>query len=413
MFVAEKKDGTIINLFGEVWNRDDLLQERKATVFYCPKCKEKVTLKLGNYQAWHFAHLPHSQCSLASSGGETKEHGMAKHMIFNWLSSHGYDPKLEFFIPEINQRADIFVRMNKEPFIFEIQRSTLSNEDYLRRRKGYEDLGYEQIWIGLTSQLRQQYYEFSSSQLNQILIRFKPNPVALYLDIEKQLWLQLTDFFSLSPQKTMAIPKTMSLSVPPVELLQDDASFSPALSFYDDLCFSRWLSNTKKKRLRGYMRLSKTEWTLHNLFQQYHVNLNYFPALACLPLRSNLYFQTHPQWWQSWIILTIINPSELNTSVSLSTLTNKMFLQLKCMQYRPFPLHPKSMLRHALEEYFDILCKFHVLEKHFAGVYYIRNHININKQLDTLCMDDVYVQKKIKEEWRENYLGFRKVIKGV
>ena len=161
--------------------------------------------------------------------------------------------------------------------------------------------------------------------------------------------------------------------------------------------------STKKKRLRMYHQVNQTERILLRMFQKHQLNLNYFPALGSVPLKENFYFLTAPQWWQSWIILEIINKTEVNQCISLSFVTRKVYelVEAEVFQLRLNCLHPKDVIRRTVIKYLEVLCLFQALEKKYNGVFLVKNHINIHKQLDTLCLDDLYVIEKMKGEWEK------------
>ena len=409
MFSAQRCDGAQISLINKTWSREELERERIHFNFHCPKCKEKLILKLGAYQAWHFAHHRNSSCS-SSNKGETKEHLQGKWLLLKWLQSHGYGPQEEYYIKEIKQRPDIFVRIEGKDYVFELQRSALSEKQFGKRQQLYEQYGITAVWVGFTNpNVNHDRLEFPCRFLDNLLIRTNPKQHSIYLNIANEEWLVLSEFLYYSPKKLFVRANTLPLVHPPGDLLYlRNLTPKASSSYYYEMFFKKWYKETKTKRLKRYLSLTSTERKILKLFQVFHLNLNYFPALASLPLKTNINFITSPQWWQSWLILNVINKKPVNHLLRVSETSDALYKAVTegIIIVRPLGLHHKLLIRDAILEYLSCLSLFDVVEKTYPGVYKIKNHININKQLDTLCMDDVFVLQKFKEEW-ENENIFR------
>ncbi|WP_078595309.1 competence protein CoiA [Evansella clarkii] len=402
MFTAYRESGSPISLYSKRWSREELELERSRTTFFCGACKGRLILKLGNTQAWHFAHHPDSVCT-HNTRRETDVHIKGKLLLMRWLHKHGYHPMEEHYIKEIKQRPDILVQMKDKMIAFELQRSSLSSEVFMKRQSSYLTAGIETVWAGLPPPQMKFYGVIPSRQLDNLLIRDLPFKHSIYLDIQHERWLLLTDFMYLSPKKVFVMPHFISLSKPPACIvnLNDNTSHLPK---YLDIYLGLWTKQIRKKRLHIYPSYTPVEKRMYRIFQQHRLNLNYFPAVAALPLKSNFNFFTAPYWWQSWIILTIINGKPLNSVVRLSETAELLYQEVKsgCFHTRPFGVHPKEKTRESAGEFLEALTLFGAVVQTHPGVYKIKRHINLNKQLDTLCNDDEYVLNKIKERLCKN-----------
>ncbi|MDQ0255393.1 competence CoiA-like predicted nuclease [Evansella vedderi] len=400
MFTANRCDGSSMSLYEKKWTRKELERDRREYQYSCPECKEKVILRLGYEQAWHFAHHANSSCRLQK--GETEDHRKGKRLIVEWLKKYNYEPQVEHYLKEIKQRPDIFVIIDGKKYVFEIQRASIMEESFQKRHENYCKLNIEPIWIGIYSSINQiDKYTYSTRQLDHLLLRSAPYLHSIYLAVEDPSWYFFTHFHYLSRQKTMALPIKTEFHLPPKELLNFKVKFPMNCDNFHNLFFSKWLRELRQKRQKVYLKVTPTERKMLRVFQKFHLNLNYFPALGSLPLRKNYHFLTPPQWWQSWLIIEKINKGSLGERFSVSNITNALYQMLLSNYFhvRPINLHPKDLIREAVVEYFDALCLFQVLEKELNGIYKVKNHINIHKQLDTLCLDDVYVIEKWKGEW--------------
>ena len=122
--------------------RAQLLELRRTIQFYCPGCKDQVILKVGAIKTPHFAHLHHSSCE-QSHEPETFLHLLGKSRLYSFLQQQQLSPRLEHYLPDIKQRADLLVA-NKA---LEFQCSVLTAEQVSRRSSGYRSTKLEPIWI--------------------------------------------------------------------------------------------------------------------------------------------------------------------------------------------------------------------------------------------------------------------------
>ncbi|WP_233254308.1 competence protein CoiA [Salipaludibacillus keqinensis] len=401
VYRADRSDGETISLYDLKACKDELDDMRKHYQFFCPACSDKVILKLGNRQAWHFAHQPDSPCVWAKTG-ETLEHGEGKQAIFNWLKSFQLKPKIEQYLPELKRRPDIFVRLNDQPVVIEIQRSHIQPELFYKRHFTYVDAGYVPVWIGLQPSCEHWKLSIKSlSQLDSFLIRPTPVPHAIYFVPKASHWVLYSRFHYLQPRKTllqithpplMTSPQTLLLN-PSSLLIQDEKLKKEQLTSL----FKHWKKQTITKRSKLFLNLTVTERKLLPLVQRYQINLNYFPAICHLPLRNLYLIDTPPQLWQTWVVIAIINDTPLNEKLNLSSITETFHHYSHYFHFtlRPSTEHPKKIIRTLLEEYFQLLCFFNVLVRVFPGVYKVIHHVTLNKTLTTLYNDDLYVMDKL------------------
>ncbi|ADU31152.1 competence protein CoiA [Evansella cellulosilytica] len=394
MFVAMRSNGSILHLLNKNWTREELERDRSIFEYECFICKEKVILKLGTQQSWHFSHMPDSQCT---EKRETEDHKKGKLLVANWLQKHGFHPKVEWYIPKMKQRPDVYVEIKKVKYVIEIQRAFLSEEVHRRRDHNYLEQGFVPIWIGLKNKFSHPIMR-KTNVLDALLMRPSPQWHAIYLDIKDSVWTIYTNFKYVTRQKTIIFPLHSDFNISPVQLFSLKG-LTPTISYTHFLktFYTHWQYEIKLRRQKCYLSMTRTEKAMLRIFQQYQLNLNYFPALGCLPLQSNFYFNTAPMWWQSWIIIECINKNILNGKIEASKIMNQLYylIEIGIFHLRPLGKHPKELLFEAITEFFDMLTYFNVLKKQYNNVYFVIHHININKQLDTLCMDDLYIQSKI------------------
>lgn len=114
-------------------------QPRQA--YFCPSCHEAVILKCGSKLIPHFAHRSLAKCQ-SFSEGESYEHLLGKLLLFDFLSSQS-SPKLEAYLPELQQRPDILWGKRA----VEVQCSKISFAIFWQRTRGYCQAGYQPLWL--------------------------------------------------------------------------------------------------------------------------------------------------------------------------------------------------------------------------------------------------------------------------
>ncbi|WP_440894916.1 competence protein CoiA [Amphibacillus sp. Q70] len=126
---------------------DQINQLRKSKMlFYCPVCKNKLIIKAGSKVIAHFAHQYFHECP-NRAGGEGIYHERGKLDLFSWLKRQGYHVKLEYYLPKIKQRADLFISLPNKRIAIEYQCATIPLKEILNRTKGYQSIGIIPLWF--------------------------------------------------------------------------------------------------------------------------------------------------------------------------------------------------------------------------------------------------------------------------
>lgn len=113
--------------------------------YCCPECGAHLILKHGQRKITHFAHQGNSGCVLRE--GESYEHLLGKQQIFEWARKKGWQAELEVYIPQLEQRADVFLRIGGQRVVIEFQCSPLSLTALQKRTLGYQSIGIKCYWF--------------------------------------------------------------------------------------------------------------------------------------------------------------------------------------------------------------------------------------------------------------------------
>ncbi|MDH5105388.1 competence protein CoiA family protein [Lentilactobacillus diolivorans] len=183
--------------------------------FICPGCKQRVILKSGKYRIPHFSHQSKVACA-GFSENESQTHLEGKLFFKQEVEAMGEQAILEFNMPVINQRADLFIAGKN--IILEYQCSPISFESIQQRTANYRQLGKETFWI-LGDRHRKRlftnemiakfarfhsrigfYIIFYSAKNHQFWLHYQIHEVAGRLDSRVELFDHLGEVFKFIKQ---------------------------------------------------------------------------------------------------------------------------------------------------------------------------------------------------------------------
>ena len=112
--------------------------------------------------------------------GETALHQRGKQQLAAWAHSRGWQPRLEVYLPAIQQRADLLVTIRGRQVALEFQCSGLSCQRLAARNAGYRQLGIHPVWL-LGPAYRRSLRAAKRAQFTQLR---GGRPVLLYWQVE-------------------------------------------------------------------------------------------------------------------------------------------------------------------------------------------------------------------------------------
>lgn len=157
-------------------SREKLKQQRVDMQFFCPQCKERLQLKIGELKIPHFSHIANSQCEQLFSEGESEQHLRGKEQLYKMFKRLQLKVELECYLKELAQRPDLLVTdKNGRRFAIEFQCSPISPERYSARTNGYLSSNITPIWLFLTPSKKvrtiQKVQKLSFSPMLQQMLR--------------------------------------------------------------------------------------------------------------------------------------------------------------------------------------------------------------------------------------------------
>ncbi|OON49918.1 hypothetical protein BU230_17020, partial [Klebsiella pneumoniae] len=131
IFIAKRENGEKIHLLDH--HDEELLHHmRKRESFFCIACGKEVLMRLGKQKRWHFAHKKVDSC-LAFYEAESTYHVYGKELLYRWFKRQNVHVEIEHYLPEIQQRPDIFIERAGRKIAIEYQCANLSIEQLCKR----------------------------------------------------------------------------------------------------------------------------------------------------------------------------------------------------------------------------------------------------------------------------------------
>lgn len=179
IFIAKRENGEKIHLLYNC-NEKLLRRMRQQERFFCVACGKEVQMKLGKQKSWHFAHKKVDSC-LAFYEAESTYHMHGKELLYRWFKRQNFQVDIEYYLPEIKQRPDVFVERAGRKIAIEYQCANLAIEQLYKRTYSYWQAGIQVIWIVGGNQLKKQSaYWMKFSSLMAFSLQSYPQPLLIF-----------------------------------------------------------------------------------------------------------------------------------------------------------------------------------------------------------------------------------------
>ncbi|MFK3937273.1 competence protein CoiA [Alkalihalobacillus sp. NPDC078783] len=375
MLTAVLEDGTKISM-ADKWFEKELKDLRSKQQFVCPACDARVTLKLGSKRQWHFAHYKHTTCRL-SLEPESPYHLSGKLRLYNWLIKQNIPVSLEVYLPLIQQRPDLLCKVGNQLIAIEFQCSSLSEERYQERTRGYQQIGITPIWVIGGNRLRRKqgdvFQILGFEWLTARKDRMEQMNMSYYCP-EASQWIFLKQIRSFSTTRALA-----QLICKRIELVTLNDILNP--SIMPSLDSLSWL---RVKRAWRFPPVHPYQSKERRLYQKwlYHHNITpgQFPAEAGWYLPVQHFIQTSPHIWQTIILVTSVLPLTSNQIISLSEIKTNLtpFLYNRILTFRSHPFYDDSdLLNQMIEEYMCLLKSFGVCYEKDKQIFVIQKSLTL------------------------------------
>jgi competence protein CoiA len=384
-------DGKRICL-GDGWAKEKLLLMREKERFCCPQCSEDVIIKLGEKRIFHFSHLKGNACRFEHEN-ESEYHLKGKLQLYQWLQRQGYNPVLEYYDSNINQRADIIFNVENKRYALEYQCSNISESIFIKRTKGYLSVGYTPIWIiGGNNWERKNTYLTSFSEFHYLFLqKYSSNmwSIPFYCSESQKFILHqciqpITIRNAFSHQKLVNVNKMIfgQLISPQIE--------GPIIS-------NKWLKQLSHFKTQ----LIRTRGSFQNPFLRElysnHLNVSLLPSYLGLPVANSPCIITPPLIWQTYLFMDVFMKCNVTTPIKFQDIYFSFMKRIRKndIQLRRIPLAEDE--RHvtlALLQYLETLIKTNVIWAINCQTYAIKLPIEIPQTvIEQMRLEESFYKK--------------------
>ncbi|MBY7143114.1 hypothetical protein KFZ56_08595 [Virgibacillus sp. NKC19-3] len=362
------------------------IEKLKRQSFFCPACKQPVIIKAGLKVIPHFAHRSTTNCS-THEGGEGAYHEKGKLLLYKWLIHQQLDVQLETFIPEINQRPDLLLLINRKRIAIEYQCARVQPEQIRQRNVGYAHAGITPIWIlGENLLQRQTKHHLKIDQYSQQFIHQFSSDTPLILFYFCPHTLQFITFQDIFfTQARQAIGK---LNVIPLKQMNFTHIFMEK-PFTQMELYQLWKKEKYKFRLKPGSHLYGKELAWRQWLYLKGTHIEYLPSIILLPIPAQYRMKTSSWDWQSRIAIDLLAPLPIGSAIS--TTLAKHFLQQQLLSKQYFPLIYST--ENPVMQYLQLLARLNIVRQKtthsFTKINPIKFHKNIEEALkaDKAIMD--------------------------
>ncbi|MET1248093.1 competence protein CoiA family protein [Sporolactobacillus sp. STCC-11] len=398
MLIASTKGGESISLASSKLSREALKALEKHYGFYCPVCRAPLLFKSGEKRRWHFAHQSHHAC-LVDNEPETAAHLSGKEDLLHWCEDAGRSPRLEFYLPALCQRPDVYLP-GIEPTALEYQCSLISEQRFAARSKGYLDAHINPVWIigakhyhGHRDKIR--LSGFTSMAIRQSRASPGAHPFAssYYVCFYDPSAKRFSYSYCLSPiSKTHFISQESCVALSecrPYQLL------APTFVFLSDSFICSWLTMKKRARLAVTQHRTREEYALRALAYGLRQHFAYFPGYVGLPHHAFVHFVNPPLLWQMWLFLLMgisapghrFTPRRIIHEAVIRGLGSLFML-------RSLPLCTIKTVEQLVTIYLEQLVRLRIAEKS-SGSYRIKQLPKREESISALLNEDRVMLKRL------------------
>jgi len=126
--------------------RDEITKIDRKERYVCVTCQKEVAFKNGTRKRAHFAHLKEGERQWQP---ESAAHRLVKESLARWLRELCIPVDVERRFVEIDRIADVYFEFQGRKYVFEVQKSPMSDLEFQKRIDDYAEIGITVVWIFL------------------------------------------------------------------------------------------------------------------------------------------------------------------------------------------------------------------------------------------------------------------------
>ena len=364
LLTALDENGKVVSLVDE--KVPSVLQGRsRFSRYYCPVCKELMIIKAGAIRIPHFAHRKNSACSSPLFEPESRRHLDGKRHLYQFFLKNRMKASLEYYLPSLKQRPDLFVRDNHS-FAVEFQCSTVSPSAIQKRTEGYVSAGIAPIWIYGNLPERTGGNAFAMNDFLWALTRRQSEAGShlLCYDPAREILFILYHITPSTPRKAFAHVRQFPLKSLKLPLFMNISDKPPFTAEQWQQAKQRWL----ERKVR-FGNLTRDPF----LKAVYEAGQNPFllPHVCGVPVREMEDFSSHATEWQFFIWADCLLKLKAGQRLSLNYIHYRLRERVKSseLSMRILPGVPAINRGKAVEAYMDFLAEEGYVKKTGKNMY--------------------------------------------
>ena len=282
-------------------------------------------------------------------------HRHGKELLYRWFERQNFHVDIEHYLPQIQQRPDIFIERAGRKIAIEYQCANLSIEQLYKRTYSYWRAGIQVIWIIGGNQLKKQSaYWMKFSSLMAFSLQSYPQPFLIFFCSKQKAFMKCAFLTSFST--SVSFSHTIYL---PTETTTFELLFSP-VPFQKEILDREWKQRKDYFRKNALPIWNYNYKSLLRLLYQFKCTPASFPSEIGVPLPSGFAFQTNPFIWQAFLYMKCIGELAVGECISLQYVCSYV---KKYTKRRMLPYFSKHIWKVAVTEYMTFLCYTGVLRK--------------------------------------------------
>ncbi|MFC0271972.1 competence protein CoiA [Metabacillus herbersteinensis] len=360
MLIALNERKEYVNVAEKKWSKDELKVIRKETVFECPVCKRGVELKIGSIKIPHFSHKKNDLCFIKGEP-ESEYHLSGKLQLFQWIQKQQVDSVyLEYYLPAIQQRPDIYFEQAEKKVAIEYQCSTIDQKSLLQRSRKLQQLSITVQWVlGAKKVQRTGTNTYRMTPFvwlfTMISKTSQPPKLIVYCPVQKS-FIILHHIIPFTSQNVLAISEIVH-----IDSTNYHSLFRKEVSM--QALYANWFKKVSRFRLLPPpFESSEVRYFNSLLYTKKQLPIAYIPTLALLPIKTAYLIQSNSYIWQTYILLYI---DSKRASFSFRDITREITRKIneRRVKIRYLP-HIKNMhFSYTLKEYLSCLCSLGLIRK--------------------------------------------------
>ncbi|WP_157967413.1 MULTISPECIES: competence protein CoiA [Paraliobacillus] len=383
MLQAITQDGQLIILASLA--KGEISEYKQQYLFYCPVCKEQVIVKNGYKMIAHFAHKKNAKC-LGKAGGEGTYHEQGKLDLYHWLKKQGLVVELEKYLPNLEQRPDIFIRIGKKQIAVEYQCATIPIKTFLKRTHGYLNANIIPLWIlggnrmkrttntslDLTSSDLHFFHQFNTSMETRAFF-YCPDKLqfAIYKNVFMTGRKRTIGHLEFKPLKNLSF----------MDLFHSN-------QVENDQFYSFWLKEKRRLRLQPHYSIQTTEGQWRQWLYVKGLSPSNISAVIHLPVLSQWKMKVAPWNWQSRLCIDFF---ERRPTFTLQDC--QAYLQAYIESSNAYPLIFPSC--NPIKEYIHQLEQLQVIRRISTSYYRLQKQIKVYSSVDEAMKADIEIVRQL------------------